>query len=398
MARELRHRKIFMTGVTGSGKTTFARKYSQEQGLPYLDFDALFDYAQAENQSRRMLSRLPDAFVIDAIPIDERGTWRDFLEFESQHEDVVVICMYCPDRTEWLQRLRRKDIDERKKMKWRSRLKATVCELSQARRDESVRNAVAKCSGLWRKVLGAMFLLTHYRRILSAQNREKHLAAYRHFHVRTGEAIAGFRNVLYYDSSVGEYTSRETLQERVQIDRLALEWRLWNPKEGYDSRYQDVEILGFVGYSESHKTWNRISGLVEWKGQRVVDVGCNHGYFAFKAEDQGASAIGLDQSAEVLETARLINRARKGHVEFLEWTDREEFPPRDILLCLNVLHHFADPPGVLDRMKRFGQVILEINEEQLPLVNEHLHVTRSVPSHRNGRRILLCEGGGESSN
>lgn len=66
-------RRLRVTGVSGSGKTTFARALANRTGLPHLELDAVFwdagwqrrDLDEARGMIRRFLAESPDGWVID---------------------------------------------------------------------------------------------------------------------------------------------------------------------------------------------------------------------------------------------------------------------------------------------------------------------------------------------
>jgi hypothetical protein len=351
--------KVFVTGVYGSGKTFFAKRYAKEVGLPYIGFEDLHDYDLKENQSRKILAGLPARFVIDAIPIDENGTWTDFLDYQRAN-DVLVICVYCPNRDIWLERVSRKRF------------------VGETR--------------LWAKEMlkRALFRVRHRREMPLEIDSDLHLREYRNFFRHTLQAVDTFRRVWYYDSSRREYTTRDMMLERILFRCFPLEDHLDSLGKHHDKKYQDIEILHLVGYTESHKTWERIRDLVDWKEKRVLDLGCFHGYFCFKVEDAGGIVKGLDRSRPVLDVAAMINDLRGGRVAFREWVAGDDLPECDVILCLNVLHHFEDPEKAISKM-RCRQAVFEINENNRPLVEKYFDVGRDIPSHRANRRILLCD-------
>ncbi len=354
--------KVFVTGVYGSGKTRFADRYGREHGLPRVQFDLLYRYDLKERQSGKILDGLPGAFVIDAIPFDENGKWSDFVAYEGRN-DVLVVCVYCPDRGVWLRRVQEK-LDAEKRM---------------GGAKEPARERVKR----WLRRAGL-----RPGEPLSI-DVDHHLGKYRNFFRQNVPLLPGFRRVRYYDSLRGAYTTRDEMLARIRFDRFPLEDHLAGLGKDHDWKYQDIEVLDLVGYSESYKTWERIRGLVDWRGKRVVDLGCFHGYFCFKAEDAGAEASGFDRSPAVLAVARMINDLRGGRAVFSEWVGGDVLPECDVVLCLNVLHHFADQDKAVSRM-RCRQAIFEIKEESRPVVENHFEVTRRLASHRADRCILLC--------
>jgi SAM-dependent methyltransferase len=96
-------------------------------------------------------------------------------------------------------------------------------------------------------------------------------------------------------------------------------------------------------------------------GKRVLDIGCNEGFFAMAAKDRGAAeVVGIDQDADAIERAR----ARRGDIDFLNqpW---DELPagPFDLVLMLSALHYEANPRPLLQRiwanLSHDGMFILE---------------------------------------
>ena len=164
-------------------------------------------------------------------------------------------------------------------------------------------------------------------------------------------------------------------------------------KQVYDKYYQDIECVDFKGYSGSDKTWENIKDLVSWKKKKVVDLGCFHGYFCFKAEQSGAKAVyGLDKHTAVLDTVNVIKEMNDSNANFVYWdANLDELTPKcDILLCLNCLHHFPDQEKVLSRL-RCKQIICEINNNQIDLVKKYFSIIKIGPSNRKDRITLLGE-------
>jgi hypothetical protein len=383
-------KRVFVTGVYSSGKTHFARQLAAENGIEFISFDALFDYGDPKNQSRTILNNLPGEFVIDAIPIDENHSWKDFFEFESNHP-VTVVCVYCPDRQVWFQRIRSKKLN--RLLAGRTGIPRAVS--AQYLLGSRIWHQVSSLPGgvlrrLWRLARRWGSSARDAEGIISEIDEKKHLMAYRSFFKDNRAALVSFRDVTYFDSTKSVFTSEAEMLEGVGYKYFSLEDHLDGANEDYDIGYQDIELIDFVGYSESHKTWDNIRNLVDWGSKRVVDLGCFHGYFSFKVEDCGGHATGLDKSEAVLATARMINELRGGGVVFTEWEGGRSIPECDVILCLNVLHHFDDPQAALLEMKA-GTAIFEINRDQLPMIEKHFRVVREVVSHRKDRVIILCE-------
>ncbi|MER8503645.1 MULTISPECIES: methyltransferase domain-containing protein [unclassified Mesorhizobium] len=88
-------------------------------------------------------------------------------------------------------------------------------------------------------------------------------------------------------------------------------------------------------------------------GKSVLDVGCYLGYFSLIACERGAGHVrGLDIDPERIRQAKIIADIKGYAPEYLQ-ADIERISdadPFDIVLCLNVLHHLADPIGSLRKL------------------------------------------------
>lgn len=353
-----KQRKYFITGVFGSGKTYFAKKLSNSLNLPYIDFDKLFNYKKKKNQARSILEQLPHQFIIDAIPFDVKTLWDDFLAYERKYKPKIV-CLYCPQDV-WKER-----IYYRKKITYPIR---TLYDLAF----HTVR--------LTRRLRKAKIYL---------EDEIKLFHEYRDFFITFYPYLKQFSKVKYFDTSRNEWTSGEEMLKRVKFHYFKLENHLYD--QDYDKYYQDIELINFIGYSESYKTWGNIKNLVKWDGKKIVDLGCFHGYFSFKAEDRGArSVMGLDNHGGVLKTAKMINDFRKGKAVFKYWVGSQNIPNCDIILCLNVLHHFDNPLAAVKKMN-CELAIFEINKSDVNTVKSRFKIVQESESLRKNRIILLCK-------
>lgn len=157
----------------------------------------------------------------------------------------------------------------------------------------------------------------------------------------------------------------------------------------YDKYYGDIEVINFKGYSESEKSWEHIKNLVNWKDKLVIELGCFHGFFGFKIEKHGAKVLGLDSNKDILNTTKFINWLEECSVEFKQWVGGNDIPECDVILCMNVLHHFKEKQELVLNKMNCKQAIFEINKNQLHLVKKYFKILKEVKSHRPNRIILL---------
>jgi len=118
---------------------------------------------------------------------------------------------------------------------------------------------------------------------------------------------------------------------------------------------------------KSNLKYNLLRPHFDIKNKIVGDIGCNNGYYLFKMmEDKPKKLIGFDPSAVTYCQFQFLNHFIKSdivyemlgieHVEFYE----HKF---DILFCLGVLYHRADPIGMLKSLfkglNEGGELILD---------------------------------------
>ena len=153
-------------------------------------------------------------------------------------------------------------------------------------------------------------------------------------------------------------------------------------KQTYDKYYQDIELIKFEGYAKSCKSWDNIKDLVDWQDKTVIDIGCFHGYFCFKAEKAGAkSVIGLDLNEDALKTTMILAHEYKSNVNFLNIPADGSFLSADIILCLNVFHHIKNQDKFIDNINA-KYVIFEIDKEDLPKIEKRFKILVKKDSHR----------------
>ena len=169
------------------------------------------------------------------------------------------------------------------------------------------------------------------------------------------------------------------------------ELRKWLQIQEYDKNYQDIECINFKGYSESYKTWEQIKNIIDWKNLKVADLGCFHCYFSLKVAKQGAIVTSLDINDNVLKTNEKINEIENNILTIKKWEGGEEVSSDfDVVLCLNVLHHFKDVSLGLKNIKS-KIVIFEINNNMISDVEKEFKIVEKIHSYRSGRIILKCE-------
>jgi len=331
------HMKTFLCGTSGSGKTTLAKQYSIESNTLYIDFDKNWGskykgYVPSSmiDATEAFLGELPDDFVIDGLCFNPEGaSFKDYIT----DNDCQIIYVFSSDAYTLLLRM-----------------------------FDKIKNGHYPyyIDGIINAILITMKSDIEFIDSLKVSSK------------------------LYYDSYLNKYVTKTEADQVLQnlkpfttetlnkyLKSLSVD--IWN--------YQDIECINYIGYAKSYLSWENLFNLVEWKDKTVVDIGCNSGYFSFKAEKEGAQVIGLDRENQYLIIANLIKEVIGSKAILREWVDGQPLPDSDILLCLNVFHHLKDKTKFLRAIKS-KQVIFEIDKEDYDLVEKYFKILVCKPSHR----------------
>src|SRR5947209_1540583 len=104
-------------------------------------------------------------------------------------------------------------------------------------------------------------------------------------------------------------------------------------------------------------------------GRRVLDLGCNAGFFSLLAAQAGAEfVLGLDGREAYIEQARLVfeakeidaSRYRFEVANVFAWEPGEAF---DVVLCLGLLDHVCKPVELFELFARAGAEVVVIDTE-----------------------------------
>lgn len=121
-----------------------------------------------------------------------------------------------------------------------------------------------------------------------------------------------------------------------------------------DFTYQAIELpYGLRTEGHDRSITARAILPATLNGESLLDVGSALGFFCFEARRRGAGrVVGLDVDPDHVRKARLLAEILGLSVEFRAGDlERQDIGERfDHVLCLNVLHHLADPIHGLDRL------------------------------------------------
>lgn len=395
--------KTFITGVYGSGKTFLARKVARENKELFISFDENFDYQSNEEQFDWLMSAVPENFVMDAIPLDGDFGWHKLMEYQNIHS-CKIVCCYCPDQKIWMERVIQKNQNKvvphplpnestssLKNRILRNLVPSKFFKTSARIAWKLIKRGLSKLHALIKFIKKQFVPKQQYESYIPDRLSNKHYSAYRKFSTGNFRDLNKMKNVQWYDSMANEYTSYEEAIKRIDPTFFELEERFYQKE--YDVFYGDVELLNLIGYSVSISTWKSLREVTDWKGKTVLDIGCFHGYFSFKIEQEGAKkVVGLERGVEVLKTAQMIGDLTGSKCEFRQWIGGDDYPESDTILFLNVLHHFGDlefQKAALQKVFSGTEVVFEINDDQLEIIKSLFVIKKKWKSHRSNRVILL---------
>ena len=135
-------------------------------------------------------------------------------------------------------------------------------------------------------------------------------------------------------------------------------------------------------------------------GKRVLDLGCNAGFWSLHCVRHGASfVLGVDARGQHMDQARLvfdveaIDPARYRFVEAdilaADWTEWGRF---DVVLCLGLLYHVNRPVEVFARMAATGAAYIVVDTALSTLPGAALEVRREPlddPRHAVASELVL---------
>ena len=122
-------------------------------------------------------------------------------------------------------------------------------------------------------------------------------------------------------------------------------------------------------FSSPAKNSNKLSRLeqaftaLEISGKKVLDVGCNEGFFSIELAKRGAIVTGLDADANRIEKAKFIKEILAEELpityecnNFLE--ENISIEPASVVLCLGFLHRVPDPITVVKKLSEIADTIV----------------------------------------
>lgn len=138
--------------------------------------------------------------------------------------------------------------------------------------------------------------------------------------------------------------------------------------------YQQITIGGLVLHRRGRDRSGDYGAIFPdgARDRRILDLGCNDGYFSLRAAYEGAAAVvGVDSSQKCVEKARQFAKRLGVEVTFHHGNIEDGWPDDaapDTVLCIYVLHHLKDIDRIRAVLKRITATP-EWNDLWLGLLN-----------------------------
>ncbi len=370
---------VLVTGVHGSGKTTYANKLSNA----VLHIDQFFDYSQ--NKLNYDLLKLVKDYqtyflnnkniMLDGYVMFVDPQFEKLREVISPVDQITVKYIYTSP--EELYNSQRSNDERRANM-----------SKEELPKEEDI---------LWNKK-EQILLLHKFEKLLEIN------------------AISGIDFVYRMGNTYVDSTKEHFLETVGEITDWSMNrFELISfVKKNESQPYQTIEYKGEIirpGTEQCWLSWENIEKFkIDWKDKYICDIGSYFGYFSLQALKKGAKIVlGIDQNEDLLKVYKEVLLAN-GFSNFQTLSRKlgngNNIPDDnyDIIMALNMLHHIEKSTSashyneVLESIFRnTKEVVMEINDYQIQKIEEKakqsgFHLKNTIKSHRNtsfGQRFLL---------
>jgi SAM-dependent methyltransferase/predicted Ser/Thr protein kinase len=173
----------------------------------------------------------------------------------------------------------------------------------------------------------------------------------------------------------GQHQHSGGKDERLQSMRTAwqIAARAGANAPGQSIAYYSIDVLGehFPGERPWILRWHHVARRVDFRGKRVLELGCNLGMFsAFAARSGARACMGVDHSHEILEAARLIAHAFGAECCSFKQIDFDDPGPweasldgYDLVLALSVANWVKNRSRFMAFLGRHRELIFEGHDD-----------------------------------
>lgn len=131
------------------------------------------------------------------------------------------------------------------------------------------------------------------------------------------------------------------------------------------------------------------------KGRRVLDLGCNAGWWSLQAIDAGVDfVLGVDIRQMHIDQANLVFEAKDIDSTRYRFEQGDVFThdfgdPFDVVLCLGLMEHVAKPVELLERIAATGAELLVIDTALSGARSSCFEVSHLEGSDAHGELVLV---------
>lgn len=307
-------------GIMGAGKSTYAKKYAEENKYEYVNFDITFFKMFGGNVSsfcEYIVTKIKDSknFIIDG-----------WFAWDEDKEKSYEIIKNTEIKVEWIYVF--------------SELKTMYDRYMNKKIDKE--NSIDP---------NKLFSLS-YKRIYEIVKKIK------------------IDKIIYssggYFTEVGYHFLEEIRNKEIKEEDVI---ELKNSLKEME-HYQNIKLpFGYQtdGYNDCEKSWNQIKDEINWNNRSVMEIGTYWGYFAFEIEKMDAKwTVATDINKDAIKIANKIKRIKDSKVSFIHHDiEKDEINTDvDIILLMNILHHLRKPFMVLEKVFKTGKAV--VMEVELP--------------------------------
>lgn len=175
------------------------------------------------------------------------------------------------------------------------------------------------------------------------------------------------------------------------VPRIGIETRSFS-YDGLDEKYSDESYLYGKELRWAHKQLLH----KQWRGKKVLEIGCFNGFFVDELRKAGGDSYGFDLNERALNVGR-ATFGLEGRL-FSSMAPLREQAPFDIILCIDLLEHLDTPEDFVrdaaDMLNRGGALVIAG-----PTMERRFHDKSDYPPHhkwwfsRRGLDLLLKKTG-----
>lgn len=160
--------------------------------------------------------------------------------------------------------------------------------------------------------------------------------------------------------------------ESLEIKLLKQAWEIGMRSDanapGNNIAYYSIDLAGchFPGERPWVLRWHEVSKRVDFRGKRILELGCNLGLFSAFARRSGAlKCVGVDHDKEILDGARLVSKAFHVnndfyHVDFdMDASWEEKLPGFDLVIAMSVLNWLKNRERFLAFLGKHNELLYE---------------------------------------